>query len=827
MKKTFFTNISEKKRFFYYLLLTSFVITTSFYLGGCTAAKEPPPVENTHIQDSINIYTAIENSLKEYKHALVLNEAQSEATKETFENSLTILKKVDNRIIDNPKYLVWKKDYAELSKSIVQDYLFTQSNISGKSEVFKFAKRFGVEYEEKKEFADIEAKEELPNGSDIPLIRNKAVDEYIDFFSKTDRGRGFIDKTLYRSGKYFPIMRKILRFYNVPEELIYLSVQESGLNPVIVSRAGATGLWQFMATTGSAYGLTQDDKRDDRRDFEKSTDAAARHLKDLYKSFGDWYLAFAAYNAGPGRVTAGISKSGSKDYWEVRNYLPGETKNYVPSILALSFIFRNPGDYGFKNVEYGEPVTYDRVNVKGEISLTNIAEYCNSDIETIHDLNPELTQESVPSYTVPYQLRIPHGTYNTFSSNYRKSPEFTKNESFIPEYAGNENKGYQKEVANVTYAVKNYDPGDPRYVGSVTGKKKLSFKFNTCENLCSTADSFYVRSTDIRIWNNFSYTTFPMKDQELIVYLGDKSFYKFTGIKEPVVQDTAKVSIPDSLSRKEFGKDDKKNLPYVKIGTTPDPKDNKTTKPDKTTKTDKPNNSTPQIYVVKDGDYLSKIAENYNVSLSDLKAWNNLEGDKIFVGQKIKIFGDKIVPDKKDKKEDNTKSKTVHIVESGETLSGIADNYGVTVDDLVEWNNLESNKILVGQKLTIIEPKLMKKTNDTKKSKTTTHTVKEGENLTMIADKYGVDVEDIKDWNNLKSNVIKPGQTLIVSEPKTKDTKDNSKTEKTYKVKKGDTLQTIADDFEVTIKDLKKWNDLDSDTIMIGQVLIVSPKKKK
>jgi LysM repeat protein len=97
----------------------------------------------------------------------------------------------------------------------------------------------------------------------------------------------------------------------------------------------------------------------------------------------------------------------------------------------------------------------------------------------------------------------------------------------------------------------------------------------------------------------------------------------------------------------------------------------------------------------------------------------------------------------------------------------------------------------------------------------------------MIADKYGVDVEDIKDWNNLKSNVIKPGQTLIVSEPKTKDTKDNSKTEKTYKVKKGDTLQTIADDFEVTIKDLKKWNDLDSDTIMIGQVLIVSPKKKK
>jgi len=830
MEKTFLT--FKGKRFFYYFI----IITSSFFISnffnGCTSTKGPE-IDAERQKDSLGIYTVLDKAMLQYKQTLILNEnEQSSKAKDAFEQTLTILKKVDNRVLENPKYSAWKKDYSELVKSVVQDYLYTQTNISDKSSVFKFAKKFGVEYDVNKEYTETESNEPLPDGSNVPLIRNKAVDEYIDFFSKTDRGRGFMDKSFYRSGKFFPLMRKILKYNNAPEELIYLSVQESGLNPTIVSRAGAVGLWQFMPSTGSAYGLFQDNFRDDRRDFEKSTDAAARHLKDLYKSFGDWYLAFAAYNAGPGRINNAINKSGSKDYWDIRPYLPGETKNYVPSILALSFIFRNPGEYNFKDIEYGQPLTFDRVNIKGEISLEKVAEYCKSDIETIRDLNPELYADQVPNYEVPYLLRIPHGTYKTFAANYEKSPEYDKNGRTAPEFAGNEQKGFVvTESKDVTYNVKNYDPGEPRYVGVSTNKKKLTYFYRGTEQLSAIADSFYVRPTDLRIWNNIPFAVSPKPNQEIAVYLSTKMYNKFYGIKEEPKEE--KVETSDTASKKEtvFEKvKEKKN--QTEVTKTKEPTTEKTTTKEKTntntrTKEKKNNSSGYETYTVQSGDYLSNIAEDYGVSVSDLKEWNNIEGDKIIVGQKLKIYSDGKSPEKKTK-EKKTKA-TSHTVQEGENLTLIAQKYNLDVEDLMEWNDLDNDVIVPGQKLTLTEPKKEKKTNDKKiKTKAKTHTVKEGENLTLIAEKYGLTTKQIKDWNDLDKDVIVPGQVLTVSAP-AKDKKNEKQTNpKTYKVKKGDTLQTIAEEFSISIKDLKKWNDIDGDVIVIGQVLKVSaPKKKK
>jgi membrane-bound lytic murein transglycosylase D len=610
--------------------------------------------------------------------------------------------------------------------------------------------------------------------------------------------------------------------------MIYLSVQESGLNPTIVSKAGAVGLWQFMPATGKAYGLYQDQYRDDRRDVEKSTDAAARHLKDLYRTFGDWYLAWGAYNAGPGRINSAISKSGSKDFWTLRSYLPGETKKYVPSILALSFIYRNPGDYGFKDPEIGKAISFDRVNIDGELTLEKVASYSESDIETIRELNSELVTDIVPDYDLPYQLRLPKGMYKTFIKNYKNSPEFRSNGSIEPEFAGNEASSiYSSEISVVTYEVAGYSPGDPVHVSSAEKKNKLTYTYRGNENLKNVADSFKVRESDIRRWNYLSWGVKPKPNQQLAIYFTDKQYNAFYGIKEEPKDDVEDVKQDDTETiRNDYGKKDtevKKKEEKVNE------------KKEEKVKTDKKEKKTPteklQNYTVKEGDYLSVIAESYGVTTAELREWNGIEGDKILVGQKLKIYSDKKVTETKEKT--SNKKATSHVVEEGDNLSDIANTYNVSVADLKEWNDLDDDKIMIGQKLVVAEPKTTKEKSPKEKTnnkKAKTHKVKEGENLTGIADKYDVTVEDLKEWNNIKKDVIVPGQELVVSKTtKTKETtKETSK--KTYKVKKGDTLASISEEYDISIKDIKKWNDLESDgTIYIGQTLKLydSTKTKK
>ena len=822
MEKTFLYTYLAGKKFFYYFFYLILAVTIVYFSGCSGSVPEDPQVKRT--KDSLAVYKIIDKAFSEYKSAIDYNQKQSEKAKSTFEDALKTLKKVNARTIEDSSNTAWKNDFISLAKSISQDYLYTQTNIPENSLVFKFAKKYGIAYDVINLSSGVTKDvEPLPDGSEVPLIKNSAVEEYIDFFSKTDRGKSFIDKTLYRSGKYFSLMRKILRYHNTPEEMIYLSVQESGLNPTIVSRAGAVGLWQFMPSTGKMYGLYQDSYRDDRRDIEKSTDAAARHLKDLYRSFGDWYLAWAAYNAGPGRVTNAINKTGSKDFWDIRSSLPGETKNYVPSILALSFIFRDPSTYGFKDVEFGKPITFDRVNISGELSLDKVAEYSESDIETIRELNSELTSDVVPKYDVPYQLRVPQGTYKTFMGNYRKSSDYKDNGSVDPEFAGNESESYYSTVVSVTtYEVNNYNPGDQKYVVTTHNKQKLDYVYTGYRNLSGVADTFKVRESDIRYWNNIAWGNSPKPNQVLSIYFTDKQYKQFYGIKEEEKKDTEVQGNNNEDKevgvRKDYGKKNNGSDSKDKTEKKENNKKNNDSGEKQVTKK-KSGEGKEQVYVVKEGDYLSTIAEKYGVRTADLREWNNITGDKIIAGQKLVIYSDKKVIEKK---ENTSKNKTVHEVEEGDMLSTIAEDYGVTVEDLKEWNDLESDKIIVGQKLTVIEPKKTKEKTNTSNKKAKLHKVKEGENLTLIAEKYDISLEDIREWNDIEKDVIVPGQELIVSKPQktNKTTTEKSTKNKTYKVKKGDILSEIAEENGLTTKQLIKWNDLDADgTIMVGQTL--------
>lgn len=252
-------------------------------------------------------------------------------------------------------------------------------------------------------------KEEIEaTSSQLPLQENDAVLSYVHYFS-TDRGRKILIAGLRRSGRYRALVRRILDDEGVPQELIYLAQAESGFLPRARSNKRAVGMWQFVQFRGRQYGLLQTPSTDDRMDPEKATRAAAKHLHDLYAMFGDWYLAMAAYNCGPGCVERAVERTGYADFWELRrlNALPQETENYVPVILALTIMAKNPRDYDLQNLDIDPPVEYETIDLESATSLALIADATNHPLSEIEDLNPAVLRPTAPA---GYQLRVPKGT---------------------------------------------------------------------------------------------------------------------------------------------------------------------------------------------------------------------------------------------------------------------------------------------------------------------------------------------------------------------------------------------------------------------------------
>ena len=251
--------------------------------------------------------------------------------------------------------------------------------------------------------------------SDLPLMMTDQVAGYISYFS--NRGRGTFERAFARSGRYHDMMVRILKQEGVPQDLIYLAQAESGFQPTAVSRAGARGIWQFMGSRARGYGLQHSMWVDDRQDPEKSTRAAARHLRDLYGQFGDWYLAMAAYNSGPGTVQAAVKRTGYADFWELyrRNVLPKETRNYVPIILAVTIVTKNLSHYGFDDVSMDEPMGFDTVAVNYPIDLRLVADCVDATPVQLQQLNPSLLRLSTPREGA-FELHLPAGTKQQYQT---------------------------------------------------------------------------------------------------------------------------------------------------------------------------------------------------------------------------------------------------------------------------------------------------------------------------------------------------------------------------------------------------------------------------
>ena len=255
--------------------------------------------------------------------------------------------------------------------------------------------------------------------SELPLTMNDAVLSYINYFS--GKGHRTIVAGLERAGKYRPMIERVLREEGVPLELIHLAQAESGFMPRALSNRAAAGMWQFVKFRGQQYGLNQTAYTDDRLDPEKATRAAARHLKDLYNEFGNWYLAIAAYNCGPGCVEKAVERTGYADFFELRarHAIPVETTNYVPIILAMTIMTKNAKEYGLDDVVSQAPLEYDSVEMSAPTNLELIADLTDTPVSQLLELNPALLKSIAPD---GYEVRVPKGSGPSLSASLQVVP---------------------------------------------------------------------------------------------------------------------------------------------------------------------------------------------------------------------------------------------------------------------------------------------------------------------------------------------------------------------------------------------------------------------
>lgn len=353
---------------------------------------------------------------------------------------------------------------------------------------------------------------------EVPLNFNNRVYGFINYFSVRDRE--YTRMILRRSTLYFRVFEKYLEKYELPEELKYLSIVESGLNPRAISRAGAGGLWQFMPYTGRTYRLHQDWYIDERLDFEESTDAACKYLKLLYNMFGDWELALAAYNSGPGNVRKAIRRSGyKKKFWEIYRYLPRETRSYLPQYVAMVYLLNYAPDHNFHEENYEYLMDYDTVRLSNFVNLNVVASELNLCIEDIRLLNPGIKRDALPADAFRYPVRLPSDKIEEFKGRKDEILELAK-------------EGRKK----VEYQARNS-------AGSTFGRDKVVYRVKSGDVLGTIAQKYRVRISDIRKWNNLRSNMIRIGQRlDIWIYPGTKVGTSQTVTRRNVIPE----EIPDS-----------------------------------------------------------------------------------------------------------------------------------------------------------------------------------------------------------------------------------------------------------------------------------------
>ncbi len=708
-----------------------------------------------------NILSTLERARQKYLQALIMiDNGDTTMAIKYFEKALDII----NVLVSYPE-IDDNNDFTDLAHSIIDDFesfVPNLSNLDADTPIFIIKDKLLQEFESQTavtgpEIISIETSgvshqaEQMivkPDTFIIPLPDNKYVRKSIDVFKKWNVSRKFIQTWLERTTKWFPMMKRIIEQEGMPEELVYLSMIESGLNPNAVSRAKAVGLWQFMRKTGEAYDLNAGSNSwiDERRDPEKSTRAAMRHLRDLYYKFGDWHLAMAAYNCGSGCVSRRIrlSKKKNPTFWDIRKSLPKETRWYVPKFIAAVRIATEPEKYGFNidSLVFHDDYVYDTYTLKEPVNLKALARCANVSVDTLRELNPELIRMSTPAGVDEYELKIPLGARQEFIANFSTLTDDEKRPWVIHKVKRRETLSriagrYGTSAKNIAemnrlrssrsrlrtgqqlkipidadeYArINDQLKGSGSYRNG--GSTDVVHRVKRGESLSSIARRYGVRIADLRNLNNISYGNDKIRiGQRLIVAK------KETKKKEPKI---ARLERPKIVKHR-----------------------------------------------VKRGETLAKIADMYDVTINSIKSLNRIKKTKILSGQTLKI---QTSIDRKPSIASAPKPKSgpvVHKVRRGENLGSIAARYGVTEKQLKSWNGrkIKGTTVYSGSRLKIY-PSQSSKGSSVAPSKKVNRTpkyyrVRKGDTLGKIARKFGLSVRALKKKNkNLNERRLQIGQKI-------------------------------------------------------------------
>lgn len=489
-----------------------------------------------------------------------------------------------------------------------------------------------------------------PVTATIPMTPNRIVERTLNDYLQNRRS--VLQVWASRGQIYFPMIEQIFAAEGIPDELKYLALGESGLNPTARSSAGAVGMWQFMPVTARGEGLRVDSWVDERRDPEKATRAAARHIKALHEDYnGRWHLALAGYNCSYRCITRAINRAGGSideppTYWDIYPNLPRETRGFVPKFIATALILSNPGMYGIDVQDLGQRLAYDLVQVKGMLRLDDAARLAGTDLATMRNLNPALLKATLPNDPEPYTLKIPLGSYERFVTAFaRETPA-----------AGSAGPG--------EYVVQKGDT-----LGKIARDHSTSVE-------------------EIQALNGIRGTLINIDQRLQIPGKGGVSNIDIVSTERAFVEYPAPAFTPIKLGDEfqlvhQSGSTPEKPLLAVSLNLN-------VVEPDEGALS-----LVPTIYKVQSGDTLGTIAQRFGVSVASLQTGNGLDDTTIFPNQELTIHSATNIVDPPQS------GANRYQVQSGDNLYDIARRYGMSVDNLKQMNNLRSNMIHPGQSLNV------------------------------------------------------------------------------------------------------------------------------